>query len=257
MRNKNENVREFHSGDNHFIRCSTAQAGFVRCFSFPKPPTAFSARYERTVGVFAENLLLDSLRHITPLAPATDVVLFRRGIAVREVRRAHEAILSDMLQEIIKILVSFAVHERPPRTEELLRIAVVAPVNRIVDGPPLPLSEKYAGRLNPSPNLLHRVGNPCGAGLQKTQSELGKTSQQARAHGVHEAPHHGNNGRTKERMGIRKELGDLRRAPTEMNAKGEVKSSGFLIDRKELRISQIPLPHHAHGKNTRSAQIAC
>ena len=58
-------------------------------------------------------------------------------------------------------------------------------------------------------------------------------------------------------MGIGKELSHLRRAPTEMNAKGKVKSRGFLIDRKELRIGQIPLPHHAHGENTRSAQIAC
>jgi len=119
------------------------------------------------LGVFAKDLLLDSFRHIAPLAPATDVVLFRGGIAVREVRRTHEPILSDMLQEIIKIFVSFAVHERPSRTEEFLRIAIIAAVNRIVDGPPLPLSEKYAGRLNPSPDLLHSVGNPCGAGLQE------------------------------------------------------------------------------------------
>src|SRR5262249_26030741 len=173
---------------------------------------------KKPLGVFAKDLLLDSFRHIAPLTPATDVVLFRGGIAVREVRRAHEAILSNMLQEIIKILVSFAVHERPPRTEELLRVAVVAPVNRIVDGPPLPLSEKYAGRLNPSPNLLHRVGNPCGAGLQKTQSELGKTSQQARAHGVHEAPHHGHNGRTHQRMRIPNFLGAFRPAPPAITA---------------------------------------
>src|SRR5262245_63291592 len=95
--------------------------GFVRSFSFPKLPTPFSLDTKKPLGVFAKDLLLDSFRHIAPLTPATDVVLFRGGIAVKEDRRAHEAILSNMLQEIIKILVSFAVHERPPRTEELLR----------------------------------------------------------------------------------------------------------------------------------------
>src|SRR5919109_1002248 len=40
-----------------------------------------------------------------------------------------------------------------------------------------------------------------------------------------------------------------------MNAKGEIKSRSLLIDRKEQRISQIPLPHHAHGENTRSALL--
>ena len=39
-----------------------------------------------------------------------------------------------MLQEIIKILVSFAVHKRPSRTEEFLRVAVVAAVDCIIDG---------------------------------------------------------------------------------------------------------------------------
>src|SRR5437016_7727413 len=221
-----------------------------------KLPVTVSLEAKEAFSVFAKDLFLDSLRHIAPLAPASDVVFFCGGIAVREVRGAHEAILSHMLQEIIKILVSFAVHERPSRTEEFLRVAVVAAVNRIIDGASLPLIDNYGGRLDPAPDLLHRVGDPGGAGLQETKPELGKTGQQAGAHGVHEAPHHGNNGRTKERMGIGKELSYLRRAPTEMNAKGEVKSRGFLIDRKELRIGQIPLPHHSHGENTRSAQFA-
>jgi hypothetical protein len=78
---------------------------------------------------------------------------------VRKVGGTHEAILSDVLQEIIKVLVSLAVHERAPRTEEFLRIAVVAPVNGIVDGASLPLSEKYAGRLYAASHLLHRVVN--------------------------------------------------------------------------------------------------
>src|SRR5438874_12486695 len=175
-----------------------------------KLPATFSLEAKEAFSVFAKDLFLDSLRHIAPLAPASDVVFFCGGIAVREVRRAHEAILSHMLQEIIKIFVSFAVHERPPRTEKFLRVAIVAPVNRIIDGASLPRREKYAGRLDPAPDLLHRVGDPGGAGLQETQSELGKTGQEPGAHGVHEAPHHGNNGRTKERMGIGKKLCYLR-----------------------------------------------
>src|SRR5262245_32444644 len=211
---------------------------------------------KEALGVFAKDFFLDSLRHIVPLAPAGDVVFFCGGVAVREVRRAHEAILSHMLQEIIKILVSFAVHERPPRAKEFLRVAIVTAVNCAIDGSSLPLSEKYAGRLDPTSDLLHRVRNPGGTGLQEAKPQLGKTGQQSGAHGVHEAPHHGNNGRTKKCMGIGKELGYLRRTPTEMNAKGEVKPRGFLINRKELRIGQISLPHHSHGENARSAQLA-
>src|SRR5438034_3299313 len=171
--------------------------------------SAFSLEMKEAFGVFAKKLFLDSLRHIAPLAPASDVVFFCGGVAVREVRGAHEAVLSYMLQEIIKILVAFAVHERPPRTEKFLRVAIVAPVNRIIDGASLPRREKYAGRLDPVPDLLHRVGHPGGAGLQETQPELGKTGQQPSSHRVHEAPHHGNNGRTKERMGIGKKLSYL------------------------------------------------
>src|SRR4029077_1081365 len=95
--------------------------------------------------VFTKNLFLDSLRHIASLAPASDVVLFGGGVAVREVGGAHEGIFSHMLQQIIKILVSFAVHERPSRTEEFFRIAVVAPIDRIIDGAPLPCREKTGG----------------------------------------------------------------------------------------------------------------
>jgi hypothetical protein len=58
---------------------------------------------------------------------------------VRKVGGAHQAVLPHVLQQIIKILVSFAVHERPPQTEKFLRIAIVAAVNGIVDGTPLPL----------------------------------------------------------------------------------------------------------------------
>src|SRR5439155_16819355 len=97
-----------------------------------------SLETKEALGIFAKNLFLDSLRHIAPLAPASDVVLFGGRVAVREVRGAHETVLAHVLQEIIKILVSFAVHERPPRTEKFLRVAVVAPVNRIIDGASLP-----------------------------------------------------------------------------------------------------------------------
>jgi hypothetical protein len=69
---------------------------------------------------------------------------------VREIRGAHEAVFSHMLQEIIKILVSFAIHECPSRTEEFLWIAVIAAVNGVIDGASLPLSEKYAGRARPA-----------------------------------------------------------------------------------------------------------
>src|SRR5262249_50875295 len=109
-----------------------------------------------------------------------------------------------VLQEIIKILVSFAVHERPSRPEEFLRVAVITAVNRIIDGPSLPLSEKYTGWLYPAPALLPLVGDPGGTGLQEAEPELGKTGQETTPHGVHETPHHGDNGRTKERMGIGK-----------------------------------------------------
>src|SRR4030095_9496781 len=148
-----EHVMGFRPADNLFIRCFTAQAGFVWSVSLPKPPIAVSLETKEAFGVFAKDLFLDSLRHIAPLAPASDVVFFCRGVAVREVRGAHEAILSHMLQEIIKILVSFAVHERPSRTEELLRIAVVAAVNCIINGPSLPLRDKAARRVSPEPAL--------------------------------------------------------------------------------------------------------
>ena len=171
-----------------------------------KLTVTFPLEAKEAFSVFAKDLFLDSLRHIAPLAPASDVVFFCGGVAVREVRGAHEAILSHMLQEIIKILVSFAVDERPSRTEELLWVAIVPAVNCIIDGPSLPLRDNDAGRLYPTPNLLHRVGDPGGAGFQEAKPELGKTGQQASAHGIHEAPHHGNNGRTKERMRIGKEL---------------------------------------------------
>ena len=113
---------------------------------------------------------------------------------MREIRGTHEAILSHMLQKIIKILVSFAIHKRSSRAEEFLRIAIVTPVNRVIDGASLTCSEKYAGWLHPAPDLLRRVGHPGGAGLQEAKAEFGKAGEQASAHGVHEAPHHGNNG---------------------------------------------------------------
>src|SRR5215470_5533163 len=221
----------------------------------PQIYLALSLEAKKAFGVLAEDLLFHSLRHVASLAPASDVVFFRRGIAVRKVRGAHEGVFSHMFQEIIEILVSFAVHERPSRTEELLRITVVAAVNGIINGTSLPARKNYAGRLYPAPDLLRRVGDPGGAGLQEAKPELGKTGQQTGAHSVHEAPHDGNNRRTKKRVGIGKELSYLRRAPPEMNANGKVKSGGLFIDRKKLRIGQIPLPHHAHGENTRSAQF--
>src|SRR5262245_64459702 len=42
-----------------------------------------------------------------------------------------------------------------------------------------------------------------------------------------------------------------------MDAKGQVKPRGFLVDRKELWIGQIPLPDHTHRENTRSTQVVC
>src|SRR4029077_6445170 len=130
------------------------------------PPLWASAlEMKEAFGVLAKDLLLDSLRHIAPRAPASDVVFFCGGVAVREIGGAHEAILSHMLQEIIKILVSFAVHERPSRTEVFLRVVVVAAVNGIIDGASLPWRENYGGRLYPAPDLLHRIGDPGGTSL--------------------------------------------------------------------------------------------
>ncbi len=40
---------------------------------------------EESCGIFSKDLFLDSLRHVAPLAPASDVVLFRGWVAVWEV----------------------------------------------------------------------------------------------------------------------------------------------------------------------------
>ena len=71
-----------------------------------------------------------------------------------EVGGAHEGIFSHVLQQIIKILVAFAVRERPSRTEEFLRIAVVTAIDRIIDGAALSRREKYGGRLDTAPDML-------------------------------------------------------------------------------------------------------
>ena len=87
---------------------------------------------------------------------------------MREVGGAHEGIFSHMLQQIIEILVSLPSSRTP--VKEFFRIAVVAPIDRIIDGAPLPCREKYGGRLDPAPDLLHRVGNPGGAASPGSQA---------------------------------------------------------------------------------------